>query len=50
MAYVKKITKDQFIRDVIDFELKPYTNLKRLMNLTHSENISMSIGKIVLLK
>ena len=24
MAYVKKITAEQFVKDVIDFELKPY--------------------------
>ena len=34
MAYVKKITKDQFIRDVIDFELKPYgINFEYILNL-----------------
>ena len=34
MAYVKKITIDQFIRDVIDFELKPYgINFEYILNL-----------------
>ena len=34
MAYVKKITTDQFIRDVIDFELKPYgINFEYILNL-----------------
>ena len=34
MAYIKKITADQFIRDVIDFELKPYgINFEYILNL-----------------
>ena len=34
MAYVKKITTDQFIRDVIDFELKPDgINFEYILNL-----------------
>ena len=34
MAYVKKITTDQFFRDVIDFELKPYgINFEYILNL-----------------
>ena len=34
MAYIKKITSDQFIRDVIDFELKPYgINFEYILNL-----------------
>ena len=34
MPYIKKITIDQFIRDVIDFELKPYgINFEYILNL-----------------
>ena len=34
MAYIKKITTDQFIRDVIDFELKSYgINFDYILNL-----------------
>lgn len=34
MAYVKKITTDQFVRDLIDFELKPYgINFEYILNL-----------------